>query len=76
MIDAARQRDGIGRQADELLARELHESGWPALETTFVPVDGRAEPFWRNCGFSSATEAKWKWDGEPVFALDLASVTT
>src|SRR5215208_7874995 len=37
MIDAGRQRAGIGRRAVELLVAELHAAGWHALETSFMP---------------------------------------
>lgn len=64
MADAARQRQGIGRQAVELLVDELREQGWTALETTFLPVEDGAEGFWRRCGF---TDPGRTVHGEPVF---------
>jgi hypothetical protein len=70
MVDAARQRQGIGRRAVELLADELRAAGWAELETSFVPVDGGAEGFWRRCGFSDTGRIH---DGEPLFSLALGA---
>ena len=68
MVDAARQRKGIGRRALELLAEELREQGWTTLETSFLPVADGAEGFWRRCGF---TDTGRTLHGEPVFARAL-----
>ena len=65
MVDAARQGQGIGRQAVELLADELREQGWSTLETSFLPVEDGAGGFWRRCGF---TDTGRTLHGEPVFA--------
>ena len=64
MVDAARQRHGIGRQAVELLVDELRDQGWTTLETSFLPVEDGAEGFWRRCGF---TDTGRTLHGEPVF---------
>lgn len=69
MVDSARQRQGIGRRALELLAAELREAGWPSLETSFVPVEHGAEHFWRRCGFNDT--GRRNWEGEPIFVLGL-----
>ena len=69
MVDASRQRRGLGRQAVALLAGELRAAGRLRLETSFVPVDGGAEGFWRRCGFADTGRTH---DGEPVFGLELA----
>ena len=68
MVDAARQRHGIGRQAVELVVEELREHGWTKLETSFLPVEDGAEGFWRRCGF---TDAGRTLHGEPVFVRSL-----
>jgi diamine N-acetyltransferase len=68
MVDAARQRQGIGRHAVELLVEELRGQGWVTLETSFLPVDDGAEGFWRRCGF---TDTGRTTHGEPVFARAL-----
>jgi diamine N-acetyltransferase len=68
MVDAARQRQGIGHQAVELLVEELREQGWTTLETSFLPVDDGAEGFWRRCGF---TDTGRTLHGEPVFVRSL-----
>ena len=39
MVDAARQRQGIGRQAVELLVDELRDQGWATLAASFLPVE-------------------------------------
>jgi diamine N-acetyltransferase len=69
MIDAARQRHGIGRRAVGLLADELRSAGWPALETSFVPVKEGAEGFWKRCGFIDTGHINH--EGEPIWILDL-----
>ena len=68
MVDAGHQRQGIGRQAVELLAHELRHAGWATLETSFLPVEDGAEGFWRSCGF---TDTGRTLHGEPVFARAL-----
>jgi diamine N-acetyltransferase len=68
MVDAARQRQGIGRRAVERLVEELREQGWTTLETSFLPVADGAEGFWRRCGF---TDTGRTLHGEPVFAREL-----
>lgn len=68
MVDAARQRQGIGRQAVELLVEELREQGWTSLETSFLPVEDGAQGFWRRCGF---TDTGRTIHGEPVFVRAL-----
>jgi diamine N-acetyltransferase len=68
MVDAARQRQGIGRQAVELLVDELRDQGWTTLETSFLPVEHGAEGFWQRCGF---TDTGRTLHGEPVFARAL-----
>lgn len=68
MVDAGRQRHGVGRAAVALLAGELRELGHGTLETSFAPVDGGAEGFWRRCGFEDTGRTR---SGEPVFALAL-----
>jgi|1186.fasta_scaffold42888_2 diamine N-acetyltransferase len=68
MIDAAHQGGGNGRQAVALLEDELRAAGWDALETSFVPVDGGAEGFWRRCGF---VDTGRRLHGEPVFRREL-----
>jgi diamine N-acetyltransferase len=52
----------------ELLADELRQAGWDSLETSFVPVPGGAEGFWRRCGFEDTGR---KLHDEPVFVLML-----
>jgi diamine N-acetyltransferase len=64
MVDARQQGRGVGREAVELLCGELRRAGWTALETSFQPVDGGAEGFWRRCGFEDTGRTR---DGEPVF---------
>jgi diamine N-acetyltransferase len=68
MIDAGHQGAGIGRQAVALLEDELRAAGWSVLETSFQPVDGGAEGFWRRCGFEDTSR---RLHGEPVFARPL-----
>jgi diamine N-acetyltransferase len=68
MVDAGRQRQGIGRQAVELLVDELRAQGWTTLETSFLPVEDGAEGFWRGCGFTATGRTL---HGEPVFARAL-----
>ena len=68
MVDAAWQRRGVGREAVGLLADELRRLGWPFVETSFAPVEGGAEGFWRRCDFVDTGRTR---DGEPVFALVL-----
>ena len=68
MVDARRQGRGVGRRAVALLAEELRAAGWTELETTFVPVAGGAEGFWRRCGFEDTGRTR---NGEPVYALAL-----
>jgi diamine N-acetyltransferase len=68
MIDADHQRGGTGRQAVALLEEELRAAGWSVLETSFQPVDGGAEGFWRRCGFEDTGR---RLHGEPVFARAL-----
>ena len=68
MVDAARQRQGIGRQAVELIVEELRDQGWTTLETSFLPVEDGAEGFWRRCGFIDTGRTL---HGEPVFVRSL-----
>jgi diamine N-acetyltransferase len=68
MVDAARQRRGIGRQAVELLVGDLRDQGWTTLETSFLPVEDGAEGFWHRCGF---TDTGRTLHGEPVFVRAL-----
>jgi diamine N-acetyltransferase len=68
MIDAAHQRQGVGRRAVELLVEELRGAGWSSVETSFVPVDDGAEGFWRRCGFEDTGHTR---HGEPVFSRAL-----
>jgi len=68
MVDAGHQGRGIGRGAVELLAEELRGDGWATLETSFVPVAGGAEGFWRRCGFEDAGRTR---HGEPLFVRRL-----
>jgi diamine N-acetyltransferase len=68
MIDADRQGRGTGRRAVALLEDELRAAGWPVLETSFQPVDGGAEGFWRACGFEDTGRTI---HGEPLFARRL-----
>jgi diamine N-acetyltransferase len=63
MVDAAHQRRGVGREAFELLARELRAAGLDLLETSFAP--GGAEGFWRACGFEDTGRTVY---GERVFS--------
>lgn len=71
MVDAAHQRQGIGRQAVQLLASELQEVGWASLETSFAPVSLAAEGFWRRCGFVDT--GRRNDEGEPILSLELHS---
>jgi diamine N-acetyltransferase len=71
MIGASRQRQGIGQQAVELLIVELQQLGCPALETSFKPVVGGSEAFWRECGFIDT--GRRKWNGSPIFVRHLAA---
>lgn len=68
MVDADHRRQGIGREAVELLTEELRAAGWSSLETSFVPVDDGAEGFWRRCGFGETGETR---HDEPVFVRRL-----
>lgn len=68
MVDVSRQGRGLGRRSVALLAEELRAAGRTRLETSFVPVSGGAEGFWRRCGFEDTGRTH---DGEPVFALEL-----
>jgi diamine N-acetyltransferase len=68
MIDVAHQRRGIGTRAVQLLATELREAGWDALETSYVQVAGGSEGFWQECGFVPAGREE---HGEPVVRLEL-----
>ncbi len=68
MIGVSHQRQGIGRDAVELLVEELHDQGWTTLETSFLPVEDGAEGFWRRCGF---TDTGRTLHGEPVFVRAL-----
>jgi diamine N-acetyltransferase len=68
MVDARRQGRGAGREAVALLCGELREAGWTALETSFQPVEGGAEGFWRRCGFEDTGRTR---HGEPVFVRSL-----
>jgi diamine N-acetyltransferase len=68
MVGFEHQRRGIGGRAVELLADELRAAGWDSLETTFVPVAGGAEAFWRRCGFEDTGRTL---HGEPVFVMGL-----
>jgi diamine N-acetyltransferase len=68
MVDAAHQRQGIGRRAVELLADELRQAGWDSLETTFVPAEDGAGGFWVRCGFE---DTERRLHEEPVFVLKL-----
>lgn len=70
MVDADWQRGGIGSAAVELLADELREAGWRALETSFVEVEQGAEGFWRRCGFVDT--GRRTHVGEPIWSLALA----
>ena len=72
MIDAAQQGRGTGRQAVARLEEELRAAGCDALETSFVPVEGGAEGFWRRCGFSDTGRRS---HGEPLFRRDLRAAT-
>jgi len=69
MIDASRQRQGIGQPAVELLVAELQQLGCAALETSFKPVVGGSEGFWRACGF--ADTGRRKSNGSPIFVRRL-----
>jgi diamine N-acetyltransferase len=68
LVGAKHQRRGIGRRAVDLLADELRQAGWRALETSFVPVAGGAEGFWRRCGFEDTGR---RIGAEPLFVLGL-----
>jgi diamine N-acetyltransferase len=68
MVDASFQGRGVGREAVGLLADELRSAGFGVLETSFQPVEGGAEGFWRRCGFEDTGRTV---HGEPVFALEL-----
>jgi diamine N-acetyltransferase len=68
MVDATFQGRGVGREAVGLLADELRSAGFGVLETSFQPVEGGAEGFWRRCGFEDTGRTV---HGEPVFALEL-----
>ena len=68
MIDAGHQGGGIGREAVARLVAALGAAGWDALETSFLPVEGGAEGFWRRCGFEDTGRTV---HGEPVFRRDL-----
>lgn len=68
MVDVAHQRHGVGRRAVGVLRDDLRTAGWTTLETSFVPVQGGAEGFWRACGF---TDTGRTLRGEPVFAHEL-----
>lgn len=68
MIDVGHQGAGTGRQAVALLEEELRAAGWSVLETSFQPVDGGAEGFWRRCGFEDTGR---RVHGEPLFARSL-----
>ena len=68
MIDADHQGAGTGRRAVALLEQELRAAGFGVLETSFQPVDGGAEGFWRRCGFEDTGR---RLHGEPVFARRL-----
>jgi diamine N-acetyltransferase len=43
---------------------ELRAGEWDALETSFAPVDGGAEGFWRRGGFEDSGRTR---HGQPVF---------
>jgi diamine N-acetyltransferase len=64
MVDARQQGRGTGRRAVALLEQELRDAGWAELETSFLPVEGGAEGFWRRCGFEDTGRRQ---HGEPVF---------
>jgi diamine N-acetyltransferase len=68
MIDEVHQGRGTGRQAVARLEDELRAAGWDVLETSFMPVEGGAEGFWRRCGF---VDTGRRLHGEPVFRRDL-----
>lgn len=68
MVDAGHQGRGIGRLAVDLLAAELARSGWTALETSYVPVAGSADGFWRRCGFHGTGR---EIHGEPLLCREL-----
>ncbi len=68
MVGEGYQGRGTGRAAVALLEDELRAAGWSTLETSFVPVDGGAEGFWRRCGFEYTGRLL---HGEPVFARRL-----
>jgi diamine N-acetyltransferase len=70
MVDARRQRRGIGTKALEVLAAELRRTGREALEASYVPAAGGSEGFWRRCGFDPTGREE---HGEPVVRLDLRS---
>jgi diamine N-acetyltransferase len=68
MVDVGHQRRGIGRHAMQLLASELREAGWDAVEISYVPDPDGSEGFWRECGFAPAGREE---HGEPVMRLEL-----
>lgn len=68
MIDAGRQRRGIGSRAVEALVEELRAEGWALLETSFVSVPDGAEGFWRRCGFEDTGRTH---DDEPLLVRAL-----
>lgn len=70
MIDAERQRHGIGLRAVGLLADELRQAGWRTLETSFVPVDHGAQGFWSRCGFVDT--GRRNHEEEPIWTLSLS----
>ena len=51
MVDASCQRQGIGRQAVDLIVGELRRRRATAVEVSYVDAPNGAEPFWRACGF-------------------------
>jgi diamine N-acetyltransferase len=68
MVDAAHQRQGIGRAAVTLVIAELERQGRRSVEVSFVPAENGAEGFWRRCGFEDTGRVH---EGERVFVRQL-----
>jgi len=69
MIAAPHQRKGYGRQAvQQLIAYVRHRPGAREILTSYVPIEGSPEPFYRKLGFEPTGEVD---EGEIVMRLAL-----
>jgi diamine N-acetyltransferase len=58
LVDAGHQRQGIGREAVELVVSHVRDRGASAVSVSYVDAPNGAEGFWRACGFEPTGEIR------------------